>query len=55
MAICKCSCESNYQDRIYGKGMRVCNQTKNSDKYRCTVCANIITINNFKKDKKDKK
>jgi hypothetical protein len=35
-----CSCESNFQDRIYGKNMRVFNQTrKNNDRtYRCTVC-----------------
>lgn len=40
----KCSCKgtpaADYQDRVYGQGMRVCNedQKKNS---KCTVCGTV--------------
>lgn len=38
----KCTCQHEWQDKTYGKGMRVCNPTakKSGDKviYRCTVC-----------------
>lgn len=33
----KCNCKHRYQDIKYGKGMRVCNQTREGN-YRCTVC-----------------
>jgi hypothetical protein len=39
--IAPCVCESTYQDKKYGKGMRVHNaapKSKSSDKMRCTVC-----------------
>lgn len=38
--ILKCACTHDYQDKKYGKDMRVMNQTrKDSGKgYRCTVC-----------------
>lgn len=38
----ECKCASPYQDKKYGKGKRVMNETKSTkaDKtvYRCTVC-----------------
>jgi len=36
----KCSCEHEMQDKMYGKGNRVKNQTVkgNGTIYRCTVC-----------------
>lgn len=33
----KCTCESKFQDEVYGKGNRVCNETSGT-KVRCTVC-----------------
>lgn len=41
--IIKCSCESDFQDKVYGKNMRVMNLLpagKNTTKstFRCTVC-----------------
>lgn len=38
--ILKCSCRSEFQDRKYGKGMRVHNPAKDGAliKYNCTVC-----------------
>jgi hypothetical protein len=41
MAIKKCTCVSEFQDSIYGKGNRLCNETK-SGKVRCTVCGKEI-------------
>lgn len=32
-----CKCKHEYQDRKYGKGRRVKNETGNAQ-YRCTVC-----------------
>jgi len=39
----KCTCTNDFQDRFYGKGIRIANKTQKSkgttDKYyRCTVC-----------------
>jgi hypothetical protein len=36
-----CSCEHEYQDKLYGKYHRVHNQTKKQDGqvWRCTVCS----------------
>lgn len=38
--ILKCTCQSEYQDSVYGKGNRVMNPYgKSQDSgYRCTVC-----------------
>jgi len=38
--IVKCSCEHEFQDKKYGKGMRVFNETAktNPTVWRCTVC-----------------
>lgn len=41
--IMPCNCKSDFQDREYGKGMRVFNPAgKNGDKFRCTVCGKEI-------------
>lgn len=42
--IMKCTCKHEYQDQVYGKGMRVCNPIgKSQDSgYKCTVCGAII-------------
>lgn len=34
--IAKCNCVNEFQDKMYGRGMRVKNSTQNG--YRCTVC-----------------
>ncbi len=37
----KCNCEYKWQDKMYGKGMRVMNLTdkgSGNNVYRCTVC-----------------
>lgn len=40
--VAKCNCNHEFQDKIYGKGMRVMNNapSKNAkpNRYRCTVC-----------------
>ncbi len=43
MAIKKCNCKSLFQDRKYGKDLRIMNPLSNKGKsgtqaYRCTVC-----------------
>lgn len=40
---CKCSGTpaANYQDKVYGNGMRVMNQNSKKN-YRCTVCGTEI-------------
>lgn len=40
MTIKRCYCENEFQDKKYGKKMRVCNETTNG--YRCTVCGKDI-------------
>jgi hypothetical protein len=37
----KCTCSHDEQDRLYGKGVRVGNETRSSQ-YRCTVCGTLI-------------
>jgi len=40
--ILKCSCKSEFQDKLYGEGMRVMARMKQQDrtykKYRCCNC-----------------
>lgn len=36
----KCTCSHAEQDRLYGMGVRVGNETR-SGQYRCTVCGTI--------------
>jgi len=33
-----CKCEHTFQDKEYGKGMRVFNETASPNGSRCTVC-----------------
>lgn len=41
----QCTCQSEYQDKKYGKGNRVHNTAKNKsgkgEAGRCTVCSNL--------------
>lgn len=41
--IYKCSCSHEYQDKLYGSGMRVQNVTVKG--YRCTVCSQEYNVN----------
>lgn len=41
MAIKKCVCSNDYQDKRYGYGMRVCN-SKKAGGYRCSVCGRDV-------------
>ena len=34
----QCTCKSDFQDKEYGKDMRLCNVRDNKDYSRCTVC-----------------
>lgn len=41
----KCSCKSEFQDQLYGKGIRLFNECISGSKvtgYRCTVCGKEI-------------
>lgn len=38
--ILKCTCKNEFQDKKYGRGMRVHNPTA-KDKQRCTVCETL--------------
>jgi len=38
--ILPCTCEHEYQDTVYGKGMRVHNFGVTDKIWRCTVCGN---------------
>ena len=42
----KCTCKNEFQDKLYGKGMRVHNECgANKGKttgWKCTVCGNIV-------------
>lgn len=42
----KCTCHSDFQDKIYGKNNRVFNSIGKDDKggYRCTVCGKEIKV-----------
>jgi|WetSurSiteA1Bulk_404760.scaffolds.fasta_scaffold00108_8 hypothetical protein len=39
-----CNCRNDYQDRTYGKGMRVKNTSGKTDKAKCTVCGKEQTL-----------
>lgn len=42
MKVISCTCQSEYQDKLYGKGRRIANKTEKklglSPVWRCTVC-----------------
>jgi CRISPR/Cas system-associated protein Cas10 (large subunit of type III CRISPR-Cas system) len=48
----QCSCKSEFQDEVYGKGNRLFNPKGKGEKvdgYRCTVCGREIRIGEGKK------
>ena len=47
-----CQCESEYQDKAYGKGNRIFNEGKG--KCKCTVCGKDKAGGGFKSDDKKK-
>ena len=47
MAIMKCKCKHEGQDRIHGKGERVHNEATTG--FRCTVCERVIPFTGGKK------
>lgn len=52
--IVKCACRHQFQDEVYGAGMRVHNPCNKG--LRCTVCSNIATSKDGKlEEKKDSK
>lgn len=40
----QCNCDSEYQDKIYGKKIRLMNLRKEGKECKCTVCGKIIKI-----------
>ena len=45
----RCVCNSEFQDKLYGKGVRVCNCCGDNkggkvNTYRCTVCGREIKL-----------
>lgn len=36
--VIECTCKNEYQDKTYGKGMRVHNFATSQGVWRCTVC-----------------
>ena len=49
--VIQCTCKSEFQDELYGKGMRLAN-TMGKDKpsgYRCTVCGKEYRLGDAKK------
>jgi len=39
-----CSCKSDFQDKIYGKGKRLANTKYDDKSAKCTICSNIINL-----------
>jgi len=37
-----CTCQNEYQDKMYGKGMRVKNSCKKGAAWRCTSCRSVM-------------
>lgn len=42
--IINCDCESDYQDRKYGKGKRMANWAPKQNGWRCTVCGKVHKV-----------
>ena len=38
VALLQCTCKNEWQDKRYGKGVRLHNRMGKTDKFRCTVC-----------------
>lgn len=48
----KCACSNEYQDKAYGKGIRIANETGKANTVRCTSCGkDILTAKEVKKTK----
>ena len=47
-----CSCQSEYQDSVYGKNVRVFNTCKEGKEARCTVCGKNIRMDGTEVGKK---
>jgi len=43
VVIKRCSCKSEFQDKRYGKKLRVMNLMDDNKGFRCTVCEKTIT------------
>lgn len=46
----KCGCTHEFQDKVYGPGMRIANKTEKAPApsqvtVRCTVCKTLHTVN----------
>lgn len=48
----KCSCESEFQDKMYGPSIRLHTYTMKDATYRCTCCGKTQTSGKTKDDKK---
>jgi hypothetical protein len=48
--IAKCTCEHPFQDKMYGRNMRVFNENT-SGKCRCTVCGKEFGVSTKMKEK----
>ena len=42
--ILRCTCESKFQDNMYGDHWRVCNPLLNGNQARCTICVRLVDI-----------
>lgn len=40
----KCTCPQDFQDRTYGRGIRVMNKTGKAGEYRCTGCGSTRLV-----------
>ena len=36
-----CTCQSEFQDKTYGKGMRVHSEKKEGREAKCTICGKV--------------
>ena len=53
--ILSCFCDSEFQDKEYGKYSRLCLLTAKDNTYRCTICGKEQTSGKMEKVKKVKK
>jgi hypothetical protein len=48
----QCTCESEFQDRVYGKKMRLFNLGFKNPVAKCTVCGHVIQLSGVEKKAK---
>ena len=53
--ILKCFCDSEFQDKEYGRYMRLHTAKMKDNTYRCTICGKEQTSGKSEKVKKEKK